>query len=425
MSIKILNKKHGQSAWNIISDAAQSFEKKKQLRHELWIVTCYIELNLIEKYVEYLIKTIKLTDVFLAFNFSEIYKIGAIETNKKLHSIKEKLNNKNINFEWRVLTSSKLVHGKSYALIQRLNGVTSDGVTLITSANFTNSGFKGDNIELGYLSTKKGDIKDFEKTYNYLWDELGCDIDQAISKQEGFLLKYALLSSGVFLHKWAGTISQQIGIKYKLTPLAKEKGTIAPELAEVGFEAGDSFTRQVLELGELPEKEVPKTFITRFTIETYWGRWCPRDAWITLSESFNGAEKFINKFQEVTEEIALQSIKDNALEIQSNLINKGLVKPVAPEHLDRWSERIQELRSNDRRLERFYTGYDANDLPYIIEQKNEIIQLFDSLEEAIDLSKATNIAKDKITAALYNKTPESINLTDEEKQLIREMSQDA
>ena len=85
MSIKILNKKHGQSAWNIISDAAQSFEKKKQLRHELWIVTCYIELNLIEKYVEYLIKTIKLTDVFLAFNFSEIYKIGAIETKKKLY----------------------------------------------------------------------------------------------------------------------------------------------------------------------------------------------------------------------------------------------------------------------------------------------------------------------------------------------------
>lgn len=68
-----------------------------------------------------------------------------------------------------------------------------------------------------------------------------------------------------FLHKWAGTISQQIGIKYKLTSLAKEKGTIAPELVEVGFEAGDSFTRQVLELGELLEKEVPKTFITRFT----------------------------------------------------------------------------------------------------------------------------------------------------------------
>lgn len=370
-------------------------------------------------------ESIRLTDVYLAFNFAEIFKAGPIDTEKKLNSIQNNLKDKNIDFEWRTLASSKLVHSKGYALIQRSDDKISSGVILVTSANFTAPGFKGDNIEIGYLSNKKIDAKNFEKAYDYLWDTLAADVRPAIFKQEKYLLKFALLSSGLFLHKWSGGLSQDVGINYKLTELAKEKGTIAPELAAVGFETGDTFTRQVLQLGDLPQKEVPSTFIRRFTIETYWGRWCPSDAWNTLSESFEGAKQFISQFQDATEDSVLSKTKDEALKIQTDLTNKSLIKPVKPDHLDNWVLRIQQLRTNDRRLKRFFTGYEAHELPYTIEQKSEINDLFDSIEEAIELSMATNIAKEKIVAVLANSDPVLVRLTDEERQIIRDMSNGA
>lgn len=368
MSIYVLSKEHGKSAGKLIAETAQSLDKIKQRRHELWILTCYVEFDLVEEYADYLHKNIRITDVYLAFNFSEIYKSGPSSTAEKLIQVTNRLKKKGIHFEWKALASSKLVHSKGYALIQRSNGAVSGGVVLTTSANFTVPGFKGGNIEIGYLSTKNKDINDFETTYDYLWDNLGNEIDSAIFKQEKYLLKFALLSSGLFLHKWSGNLSQQIGIRYELTPLAKEKGTIAPELAAVGFEAGDTFTRHVLNMSELPAKEIPRSFITRFTIETYWGRWCPIDAWDALSKSFEGANQFIQQFQSATEESVLGDAKEKAFAVQNDLVTKGLIKPVKEDHLENWITRIQELRSNHRRLQRFYIGYEAHELPYTIEQ---------------------------------------------------------
>lgn len=425
MSIEILNKDHGQSAGKLIKELAQTLNRKKQRRHELWILSCYIDLDLVEKYVDYLLKSIRLTEVFLAFNFAEIYKAGPIETEDKLNSIQKKLNDKKIDFEWRVLASSKLVHSKGYALIQRSDDKVSGGVVLITSANFTKPGFKGDNIEIGYVSTRKTDIQNFEKMYDYLWANLGVDVNAAIFRQENYLLQFALLSSGLFLHKWSGSLSQDVGIKYKLTELAKEKGTIAPELAAVGFETGDTFTRQVLQLGDLPQKEVPRSFITRFTIETYWGRWCPSDAWNTLSATFEGTKQFIAQFKKATKESILLKTKKEALEIQNDLIHKKLIKHVKPDHLDNWVLRIQDLRNNYRRLERFFTGYEAHELPYTIEQKSEVIDIFESIEESIELTKATNIAKEKIVSAIDDANPDRIRLTEEEMQIIKDMSNSA
>jgi hypothetical protein len=134
------------------------------------------------------------------------------------------------------------------------------------------------------------------------------------------------------------------------------------------------------------------------------------------------AQQFITQFKKATTEDVLSKIKDEALEIQKDLIEKSLINPVKPDHLENWVLRIQELRTNHRRLERFFTGYEAHELPYSIEQKSDVIDLFKSLEEAIELSKATNVAKNKIVSAIKDADPDLIRLTDEEKKIIKDMS---
>jgi predicted RNase H-like HicB family nuclease len=414
VSLYILNKKHGTPTKDLIRERTLSFDRKKQRRHEFWILTCYVDLELICGYVKYLAKEIRITDVFLAFNFSEIYKNGPKSTEEKLISIQNDLNKIKINFEWKTLASSKLVHSKGYAIIQKSDGHISDGFTLTTSANFTHPGFYGENVELGYLSTQKKDIKDFERIYNHLWENLGRDLHSAVFKDEAYLFKFALLSSGVFLHKWQGSIKQHTGIKYELTSLAKEKGSIAPELATLGFDAGNTFTRQVLDMNDLPQKEVPGSFIKKFTIETYWGRWCPTDAWQALSEIFNGASEFIKKFEAATDDLTLERVMHEANLVQSDLIKKGLIERVGKDHIANWKNRIQELRSNHRCLERFFIGYESHELPYSIEQISDIEELFANLKEAIDLSKAKNTTKDKILIAIKKSDPSLIKLSSDD-----------
>jgi hypothetical protein len=52
---------------------------------------------------------------------------------------------------------------------------------------------------------------------------------------------------------------------------------------------------------------------------------------------------------------------------------------------------------------KIFTGYEAHELPYTIEQKTDVTELFDSLVEAIELSKSENIAKRKVISAISAK----------------------
>ena len=219
-------------------------------------------------------KNIRLTDCYFAFNFSEIFKEGPSITEKNLRKIEKWCKREGINFEWRALLSSSLIHSKAYAIMQRANNEIVDGATLITSANFTEAGFLGKNIEFGYISTRKKDVCDFEVLYNNLWNTYGSAIDLEKVKEQDHLLKYAILASGVFLHKWSGSLRQMVGIRYSLTEEAKEQGSIPAELQALGFGLEDTFRRQVLPLADLPPKEIPRQFIASYTIETHWGRWC-------------------------------------------------------------------------------------------------------------------------------------------------------
>jgi hypothetical protein len=179
MPIHILNNKHGISAQTLLHTGSSDFECKNQRRHEVWILTCHVDLKLIESFVSDLRKSLKVTDVYLAFNSAETYNDGPANTQQNLQEITAELKKLGIHFEWRAFKSSLSVHSNGYAIVQRTNGIITDGIVLTASANFTKAGFTGGNIEIGYSSTTKKDLKQFVKCYNYLWEALGSDIDTA------------------------------------------------------------------------------------------------------------------------------------------------------------------------------------------------------------------------------------------------------
>lgn len=413
MNIKLLHKKlsdNTESAWDALANEAMILDYRKRRRHELFILTCYINLDLVEKYVDFLSETIRITDVNVLFNFAEIYKNGIIDTHCKLKEIEKNLMSRKINFKYNLLKNGNyLSHAKGYALIQKSKEEITDGITLITSANFTTLGFKGVNLEIGYISRKRNDIKSFLKNYNFLTEKIGVDIEAKILNDDKYLLQFAILSLGVFIHKWSGNLKQKIAIKYELTSKAKEQRSIPQALLNVGVELGDTFTINILNVDELIAKEVSADFIKQNTIETHWGRWCPKVDWNMRVSSSKKFELFIKGFQNITEKHVLDEIKVKYLKIQENLEREGYIKPVREEHLDVWINKINNLRENTKLLSRYYNGYEVQDFPFLYEQKKEVKYLYESLKESIENAVKENKARKKIRLAIENNDPSIIN----------------
>lgn len=399
MKIELFGSKGSQTPAKLILNASKSLSKKKQLRHELWLLSCYVNFNIIKKLINNLRKEIKLTDVYLIFNFGEIFNAGPKKTKKILNGIEIWCQKKDINFEWVAVSHSSLIHAKGYALIQKNSGKISDGTVIVTSGNLTKNGFHGKNIEIGFSSNKINQLKQFVSTYDYIWENYEKDIDDKILNEEKHILKYSLLSSGVFLHKWSDTLKQELGIKYKLTKYAKNQVNMPEDLAAFGVDTGDSCTLQIIKTLKLPEKNIPKQFTRLYTVDTYWGRWCTKEVWNEVKKYLDDGSNFISSFNKLTTADKLASYQLEAIELQNKMYELNYIKKNDQSHITKWAERIKQLKNNEKKLERIYTGYDEHDLPYGYENTKEIKDLYDNLLESINLSKKPNIIAKKILQA--------------------------
>lgn len=282
-------------AQDALLDLCGELEKRLQHKYELLILTCYVNLDLVLDYVKVMREQVKVSKVSLLFDFSEVYRVGPKEVDAKICSISNKLRRKGVDFDYAYLFSSSLVHSKGYAVVQKdCAGDVIGGVSLITSANFTRPGFLGENVEIGQATNSKKLLNEFIETFDFLKDEFGkTSLERETFKREEYLFQYALLESGVFLHKWAGNLKQDLAITYNLTEKAQKqiKQGVPFDLKENSYSLGKKLMRSVLKIDSLPEKLIPKSFIMSYTVETFWGRWCPRDAWNYLKEKIDSDAK--------------------------------------------------------------------------------------------------------------------------------------
>ncbi len=131
MTIHILHRDWEQSAKELLCSVAKEFPKRKTRQHELLILSCYIDLDMIVECVNALRSIVRLRKVKLAFDFSEIYKHGPRKAECTLRSIQDKLGD-SIQFNWKALASAHLMHGKAYSLVQTTRDKLSNGVLLVT-----------------------------------------------------------------------------------------------------------------------------------------------------------------------------------------------------------------------------------------------------------------------------------------------------
>jgi len=416
---RLVGKQHWPNAKDWILGEAEDLEKRYQRRHELQILSCYVDLKAVQYFVRELASRVRLTDVYLAFDYSEVFRYGPRKINKELGALRQSCTKRGIEFDCRFLNNpSGLVHAKGYALLQRVDGDIADGALLLGSANLTAPGFiLGGNVELGVMTRRLTQLRSFDAIFDVLWDDLGQEkIDDEVLARDRDLFNFALLSSGVFLHKWEGSLRQLVGIRYKI--VNEEKWSQLPDdLKTEGFELSKTLTRHVLDLGNLPKRSLPGDFIRNFTIDTALGRWCPEIVWskVALPESDLYWEAFKAA---TTDEILAEKVRAATVR-QEQLICDGFIAPVDGDHLESWARRIKVLRDSQERLARLHTGYEAFSMPYDAQSKEEIEDLFESLELSLEARTHSNWAIRAAQACVTGKTLSPLRLDDEATALLQ------
>ena len=184
MSVFIVNDHNSINMKDAIIESLNKLANVRLHRHDLWLMTCYLDFATIKKLIKEVKYKVKLKEVYLVFNYTEIYRSRRPdEASKKLQEISKWCKNQDpsINFEWRAIRPEKcpLMHAKAYAVIQWNKNNINGGSLFVGSANLTQQGMGyiknetkslSNNMEIVYESNRKADILDFVNLYNQLWE---------------------------------------------------------------------------------------------------------------------------------------------------------------------------------------------------------------------------------------------------------------
>lgn len=376
--------------------ASEEFNQPKLRRHELWALTCYFRPSALKELVLELRKRIKLTDVYVAYNYAEDFRYDDLSTEVKRFNEQFP----SINFDViPVKSHDGIFHSKGYAVVQR-DGDESirDSACIVTSGNLTHQGigtkYGANNFELSYVSRLKKDADAFTETVNKVWDEFRCgpvrgDPDRTSFRNSGLI-------EARYLCKWEGNLKQELSTKFELSEsTANIAVDFNPELRRLGFEADTSTLSKCyfdLATGR-PRRPFPKLFLKQYAVKSIIGHWCPIAVWKVAKEfSKSDFEKFEGWLFDLTEPSKLEKVKracDHDLERLGELGIKVNRHPFEP-----LKKRISDLRNNRIKQDRMYFALEEFPLPYDLDDDVGLDSLYDSLIETIESqNKSSPVAK--------------------------------
>ncbi len=406
-----------------ITDAVKSFEDRKKNSSELRIITCYVDLDAVKMLIISLNKIIKLQTVSIIFEYMELFKQNRRPNDlaKELHDITNFCSSKKINFQSYPVRPKTLMHAKGYAIVQNSLSWQSS-VSFISSGNATSRGLGlgASNLELSASTTTNVGLRAFCAIFDKIVGDFHKPIDQAIAEADEYAFRYAMSSSGVFLHKWTISSSSIIGIRYQLTPLGQQSiFEIQAEFREE-IEKDNAITRQPLrrygKLQDVVRRSLPKQFAKDYTIDTLLGRWCPYCFWdIVESKALGDVEftKFCENIQDIVAEESLAKIVLLEGEFEDLLTSRGYVS-VDHERIPRWRKRVSEFANDQNKLRRFYYDMEKFELPYEFLNQKEVDYLYDSFVSSISIRHNSSPVLGLVNFAMKHKDPKGLDIFEED-----------
>jgi hypothetical protein len=193
----------------------------KRRYHALHLCSCYFSEDAARKLITEVMAFSRISAVSIYIDRRTAIGYGR----DNLQKFCDSFNGLEININ--AVESSNLFHSKAYALVALdESGNVVSGSIVLGSANLTGAGLinRGGNFEC-LIDSQDTEILEQHLSQLKKLTVLSPQKLNKFSRKEEFSFKYALLQSGVFLHKWNENLEQYLSIRYRLSEDGKSRIT--------------------------------------------------------------------------------------------------------------------------------------------------------------------------------------------------------
>jgi len=128
----------------------------------------------------------------------------------------------------------------------------------------------------------------------------------------------------------------------------------------------------------------------------------------------------IKDFKQRTEGVRLSKIVADEREGEKRLIEYGFVLEDS-NRLKHWEEKISGLRESEKRLARIYLDFEAFESFYVYEDKHEVIDVYNSLIDSIELTTQTSVAVQLVQRSIDTTNLGGLDLQEDEQSRLSGM----
>lgn len=347
----------------------------KRYLHSLYLASCYFSADSASTLIKDISKLVRLQAVYIYIDRKTACTIGK----DGLYAFIEK--HAGYGLELYTVDANTLFHSKAYALISfDKESNINRGSLVIGSSNLTGAGLtdKSGNIECMLDSHNIDLLLEFLEQIKKLKTIPVDEIDN-FRNADSLNFKYALLLEGNFIHKWMDNLGQYLSVRYQLNENGKNR--IGDEIfREAGFniETATISKRYFQFEYEPPHLENTENLVRNFGLETYLGYWIPNGALEKLFEK--------DKFDEFRIKLT------DALSVQKNEMTTAIANDLEKlrsadiiqttdesDPIENLLSKIESLLQNEEKLKRIFSKYEIFSIPYDINQRIEISELFDQM----------------------------------------------
>lgn len=369
----------------------------KKRNYSLYLTSCYFTTKSAKLLIKRLAEIVRLQSIEIYIDRKSAIAIGKealLRFCKPYHAIPMQLH---------AVETTHLFHSKAYALVARSKNEIIDGSLVVGSANLTGQGLteKRGNVETLLATTDNEVLNEFllqlQRLQTVTIDEL-----ELFKNSDDFNFKYALLREGLFVHKWNESLVQYLSVRYQLSENGR-KQTGNDELRDIGFEVENAtISKQYFHfLDYTPAHlEYAEGLIKNYGIETQLGHWVPSNRSKSLYDKRDYEEyknRLTNSLKEQNESIQNKIANDYARLLANNLITPNDYKN--PNEL--FETKSSDLVENDAKLRRIYSKYDVFELPYGIENKDMITNIFNDMISFSESRAKKNRSMKALISAYY------------------------
>lgn len=357
----------------------------KRRYHSLYLCSCYFSDDTARKLIAEIKAFVRINTVNIYIDRRAAIEYGGYKLKKFCDSF--------VDFEVSIyaVESSNLFHSKVYALVANDEyGDVLSGSIVLGSANLTGAGLtsRGGNFEC-FIDSQEAEILNEHLSQLKKLTALPPEKINKFSRKEEFSFKYALIQSGIFLHKWNDNLEQYLSIRYRLSENGKYRIT-DKSLKIAGFNIETAtVSKRYFHFNYTPEHLDNTMNLTKnFGIETYLGYWLP----YAVSESMFDTDELNTFKKNLLYEIERQKdeIEKNIQKDYEFLLHENLIEESEAHPSDSFKSKIESLINNELKLKRIYSKYELFYLPYNIQQKEEILELFDEMIDVAESRKRKN-----------------------------------